>query len=44
VQYIYKQAFQLNKGGYGATVAFSLFAIIVVVSVLQYQALRARPR
>ncbi|HEV7285720.1 MAG TPA: sugar ABC transporter permease, partial [Kaistia sp.] len=28
VQYIYKQAFQLNKGGYGATVAFSLFAII----------------
>ena len=44
VQYIYKQAFQLNKGGYGATVAFSLFMIIVVVSVLQYQALRARPR
>jgi multiple sugar transport system permease protein len=44
VQYIYKQAFQLNKGGYGATVAFSLFAIIVVVSVLQYQALRAKPR
>jgi len=44
VQYIYKQAFQLNKGGYGATVAFSLFVIIVVVSVLQYQALRAKPR
>ncbi|ODT15888.1 MAG: sugar ABC transporter permease [Kaistia sp. SCN 65-12] len=44
VQYIYKQAFQLNKCGYGATVAFSLFAIIVVVSVLQYQALRAKPR
>jgi multiple sugar transport system permease protein len=44
VQYIYKQAFQLNKGGYGATVAFSLFMIIVVVSVLQYQVLRAKPR
>lgn len=44
VQYIYKQAFQLNKGGYGATVAFSLFVIIIVVSVLQYQALRAKPR
>jgi multiple sugar transport system permease protein len=29
-------------GGYGATVAVTLFAIIVVFSVLQYQLLRAR--
>ncbi|HWJ72753.1 MAG TPA: sugar ABC transporter permease, partial [Kaistia sp.] len=42
VQYIYKQAFQLNKGGYAATVAVALFAVIVVLSVLQYQVLRAR--
>jgi len=42
VQYVYKQAFQMNKGGYGATVALALFAIIVVVSVLQYQFLRTR--
>jgi multiple sugar transport system permease protein len=42
VQYIYEQAFVHNKGGYGATVAVALFLIVVIVSVLQYQALRAR--
>ena len=42
VQYIYKEAFQLNKGGYAATVALVLFLIIVAFSVLQYQALRTR--
>lgn len=42
VQYIYEQAFIHNKGGYGATVAVALFVIVVAVSVLQYQALRAR--
>jgi multiple sugar transport system permease protein len=42
VQYIYKQAFQLNKGGYAATVSLALFALIVVLSVLQYQVLRSR--
>lgn len=42
VQYIYTQAFVNNKGGYGATVALALFVIIVVFSVLQFQALRAR--
>lgn len=44
VQYIYKQAFQLNKGGYAATVALALFVLIVVLSVLQYQVLRSRGR
>lgn len=39
---IYRDAFQKNQGGYGATVALLLFLLIVVVSVLQYQLLRAR--
>ncbi len=42
VELIYRSAFQKNQGGYGATVAVVLFAIIVIVSVLQYQALRVR--
>ena len=42
VQYIYEQAFVHNKGGYAASVAVALFAIIIVFSVLQYQALRTR--
>ena len=43
VQYIYKQAFQGNHGGYGATVAVVLFLAIAVLSVLQFQVLRVRP-
>ncbi|MCW6507318.1 sugar ABC transporter permease [Hyphomicrobiales bacterium BP6-180914] len=43
VQYIYKQAFQSNHGGYGATVAVVLFVAIAALSVLQFQALRVRP-
>ena len=42
VQYIYKQAFQLNKGGLAAAASVVLFALIIVVSVLQFQLLRAR--
>ena len=42
VQLVYRTAFTKNQGGYGATVALVLFAIIVVVSVLQYQLLRVR--
>jgi multiple sugar transport system permease protein len=42
VQYIYQQAFQRNNGGYGATVAVALFVIVVGISILQYQFLRAR--
>ena len=42
VQYIYKQAFQNNHGGYGATVAVVLFLAIAVLSVLQFQVLRVR--
>ena len=42
VQYVYEQAFVHNKGGYGATVAVALFLIVVAVSILQFQVLRAR--
>ena len=42
VQYIYKTAFQQNKGGMGAAIASILFALIVVCSVLQFQFLRGR--
>jgi multiple sugar transport system permease protein len=42
VQYIYEQAFVYNKGGYAATIAVALFAMVVIVSVFQFQVLRAR--
>ena len=42
VEYIYKQAFQLNKGGLAAAASVVLFVLIVALSVLQYQLLRAR--
>jgi multiple sugar transport system permease protein len=42
VQYILKQAFQMNKGGLAAAASMVLFVLIVVVSVLQFQLLRAR--
>jgi multiple sugar transport system permease protein len=42
VQYIYKVAFQQNHGGLGAAASLVLFLVIVVFSVLQFQALRAR--
>ncbi len=42
VQYIFKQAFQMNKGGLAAAASVVLFLLIVVLSVLQFQLLRAR--
>jgi multiple sugar transport system permease protein len=42
VQYVYKLAFQQNKGGEAATAAVLLFGMIIILSVLQYQLLRAR--
>ena len=42
VQYIFKQAFQVNKGGLAAAAAVVLFALIVILSVLQFQLLKAR--
>jgi len=42
VQYILKQGFQMNKGGLAAAASVLLFALIVVLSVLQFQLLRSR--
>jgi multiple sugar transport system permease protein len=39
---MYREAFQLNHGGYGAAVAIVLVVIIAVISVLQFQLLRVR--
>ena len=42
VQYIFKEAFQMNKGGLASAASLALFLLIVVLSVLQFQLLRAR--
>lgn len=39
---VYREAFQLNNGGYASAVALVLFVVILVVSVLQFQVLRIR--
>lgn len=39
---VYREAFQLNNGGYASAVALVLFVVIIVVSVLQFQLLRIR--
>ena len=44
VQYIYSLGFQKDQGGYAATVAVALFVIVIAISVLQFQLLRARGR
>jgi multiple sugar transport system permease protein len=44
VEYIYTEAFQKNKGGLAAAASVVLFAMIVIISVLQYQLLRVRGR
>jgi multiple sugar transport system permease protein len=42
VQYILKQAFQMNKGGLAAAASMVLFVLIAGLSVLQFQLLRSR--
>jgi multiple sugar transport system permease protein len=42
VEYILKQAFQMNKGGLAAAASVVLFVLIAALSVLQFQLLRAR--
>lgn len=39
---VYREAFQMNHGGYASAVATVLFMLIAVVSVLQFQLLRIR--
>ena len=41
---MYREAFQLNEGGYGAAVAVVLVVAIAVISVLQFQVLRIGAR
>ena len=40
VYYVFQRAFQQNQGGRAAAVAVTLFVMVVVVSVLQFQLLR----
>ena len=44
LQLVYKQGFQLNRGGYASAIAMVLFVIIIIASVLQYQVLRSKDR
>jgi multiple sugar transport system permease protein len=41
--YMYREAFQQNRGGYAATVAIALVVIIVTVSLVQSRLLRVKP-
>lgn len=41
---VYREAFQLNKGGYASAIAIVLFVVIVAFSVIQFQLLRAAGR
>ncbi len=40
--YMYREAFQQNRGGYAAAVAIVLVAVIIVVSALQFKLLNRR--
>ena len=40
VYYIFQRAFQMNQGGRAAAVAVVLFALVIIVTVLQFQLLR----
>lgn len=40
VQYIYTRAFVNNQGGRAAAIAVTLFAIVIIISVFQFQLLR----
>ena len=42
VQFIYKEAFEQNKGGLASSAALVLFVVIAAFSVIQFQVLKAR--
>jgi multiple sugar transport system permease protein len=44
VYYIYQKAFQNDQGGRAAAAAVVLFALVIIVSVLQFQLLRLSGR
>jgi multiple sugar transport system permease protein len=39
--YMYRQAFQQNRGGYAAAIALVLVAIITIAALIQFRVLRA---
>ena len=42
--YMYRQAFQQNRGGYASAVAIVLVVIMLLISALQFRLLQGRPR
>lgn len=38
--HMYKEAFQLNHGGYASSIAMVLFVVIIAITVIQFQLLR----
>tara|TARA_B100000315_G_C14541853_1_gene571316 strand:+ start:373 stop:1254 length:882 start_codon:yes stop_codon:yes gene_type:complete len=42
LQLVYKQGFQMNRGGYASAIAMVLFIIIIMASIIQYYVLRTR--
>ena len=44
LQLVYKQGFQMNRGGYASAIAMVLFLIIIVVSIMQYYVLRDKEK
>ena len=42
LQLVYKQGFQMNRGGYASAIAMVLFMIIIMASIIQYYVLRTR--
>lgn len=42
VQYVYTVAFQRNQSGYASAVAVGIYVVILLLSVLQWQAMRLR--
>ena len=42
LQLVYKQGFQMNRGGYASAIAMVLFMIIIMASIIQYYFLRTR--
>src|SRR6516225_4613262 len=41
--YMYRQAFQLNRGGYASAVAIVLVVIMLLISALQFRLLQGKP-
>jgi multiple sugar transport system permease protein len=40
--YMYRQAFQQNRGGYAAAVAVALVVVMLIISGIQFRAMQGR--